>query len=263
MVKMDFNKAVIEKSFEKPVVVDFWAPWCGPCRVLGPIIEQLAEEQSDRWTLVKLNTEEEYEVAETYRIRSIPTVKMFHRGEVVAEFSGALPRKMIQDWLDENLPDERKGEFDEFRKALEGEVDERTLERLIDFAEANPDITEAAVTAAQRLVFTEPERAKSLIQNIHMGDKFFDEAEDVRQLADFMTLERTDDPAGRALEAASDALKKGDLETAAQKLIEATSIDKTYQNDMPRKTAIAFFRSLGEKHPLTKNYRWKFDMALY
>ena len=260
---MDFNKAVIEKSFDKPVVVDFWAPWCGPCRVLGPIIEQLADEQSERWTLVKLNTEEEYEVAEQYRIRSIPTVKMFHRGEVIAEFSGALPRKQIEIWLDEQLPDERKGAFEEFRKALEGDLDEKTLERLIDFAEANPDMKEAAVTAAQRLVFSDPERAQSLVADIHLGDKFYDGAEDVRQLAEFMTFEAEDHPAGRALEAAREALKKQDLETAAQKLIEATSIDKTYRNELPRKTAIAFFRSLGDKHPLTKNYRWKFDMALY
>ena len=74
---MNFEQQVITKSHNKPVVVDFWAPWCGPCRVLSPVIESLAEEQKDRWDLVKVNTEEDYELAERYQIRSIPNVKLF------------------------------------------------------------------------------------------------------------------------------------------------------------------------------------------
>ena len=86
---MNFDQ-VLARSHDKPVLVDFWAPWCGPCRVLGPTLEKLAGEQSDRWELVKVNTEEDQELAHKYNIRSIPNVKLFHKGEEVAEFVGAL-----------------------------------------------------------------------------------------------------------------------------------------------------------------------------
>src|SRR6187402_1800127 len=101
---IDFQKAVIDQSFELPVLVDFWAPWCGPCKILGPVIEQLADEQATRWALVKLNTEDQPEIAEQFSIRSIPNVKLFYRGEVIDEFTGALSRQMILDWLNKALP---------------------------------------------------------------------------------------------------------------------------------------------------------------
>jgi putative thioredoxin len=260
---MDFNKSVLEKSLEQPVVVDFWAPWCGPCRILGPVIEQLAEEQSDKWTLVKVNTEEEYQVAHDYRIRSIPNVKMFYQGEVIAEFSGALPRTSIERWLEEHLPDERKKDLAQLLATLEKDSNEEGLEKLVAFAEANPDVKEAAVTAAQHLVFQNPERAKTLVDDIKMGDPMYDIADDVRCLSLLLTFEDGEHPAARALAEARRALEAGDLEQGIQKIIEATSIDKGFQDELPRKTAIALFRTLGDQHPLTKEYRWKFDMALY
>lgn len=260
---MDFNKAVIEKSYEQPVVVDFWAPWCGPCRILGPTIEQLAEEQSDRWTLVKLNTEEEYEVAERFRIRSIPNVKMFYQGEVVAEFAGALPRTAIEQWLEEHLPDDRKGELATLLEAVNNSDNGEALDKLVAFAEANADMPEATVAAARSLAFSDPEKARELVGDIHMGDKFYDEAQDIRQIAAFLTFKGDGQPVAQKLNEAREAFKNGDLETSIQRIIDATMIDKHYQDDLPRKTAIAFFRSLGEQHPLTKNYRRKFDMALY
>ena len=99
-----FQTEVLDKSHDKPVVVDFWAPWCGPCRVLGPIIEKLARESGGRWRLVKINSDTHGALAQRYGVRGIPAVKMFVDGRVAAEFTGALPEPEVRRWLDAHLP---------------------------------------------------------------------------------------------------------------------------------------------------------------
>ncbi len=103
---IDFQSDVIEASKTTPVLVDFWAEWCGPCVHLSPTLEKLAEEAGDSWTLLKVNTESQPELAAEYGIRSIPNVKLFVNGEISGEFVGALPEEEIKRWLESNIPDQ-------------------------------------------------------------------------------------------------------------------------------------------------------------
>jgi thioredoxin len=99
-----FDRDVIERSRELPVVVDFWAAWCGPCRMLGPALESEAAKRQDRLELVKLDVDAEPEIAARYGIQSIPTVAVFRDGKPVTGFVGALPAKAIGRFFDEHVP---------------------------------------------------------------------------------------------------------------------------------------------------------------
>ncbi len=99
----NFEKEVLEKSKEIPVVVDFWAEWCGPCKILKPMLEEIEKEYNEKFILAKANVDDCKEMAEEYGVRGIPAVKLFKDGNVIDEFVGAIPEQAIKDFIDKNL----------------------------------------------------------------------------------------------------------------------------------------------------------------
>jgi thioredoxin len=99
----EFQEKVLKRSLKTPVVVDFWASWCMPCRILGPTLEKMEKQYRNRFELVKISVEQNKEVAQKYNVSSIPAVKMFKEGKLVAEFTGCIPDDVVKEWLDRNL----------------------------------------------------------------------------------------------------------------------------------------------------------------
>ena len=257
---MNFEIDVLQKSHHKPVLVDFWAEWCGPCRMLGPVLEQLEQENNNAWELVKIDTEAHADIAQEYRILSIPAVKLFVKGEIVAEFAGAQPKTVIQKWLADHLPDPVQEAFEQL--IGNGELDEERLEKLEAFVAQYPQFRQARLALARYWVFAEPQIAVDLLQDITLGTPGFDDAHDMRTIAEFIAHTPDESPAGQKIEAAKQALQNGSLEGVLQGVIEAVAIDKKYADELPRRLGVALFRFVGSTSLLTKQYRWRFDMAL-
>jgi putative thioredoxin len=252
---MNFDLEILKKSHEIPIVVDFWAPWCGPCQTLGPIIEELAAQSNGRWQLIKVNTDEQPELMQRYGIRGIPAVKMFIDGEVKDEFTGLLPKHEIEKWLDKNIPDPR---MDTFRKIKEDVV---SVEK---FVEENPDLMEARLQLVRLLVFSDPTRCLVMLEDTKKAPAILDDLMALEQLATFLTR---DYPSGQGVaqklaNAKQTALIQNHEETVSL-LIESIMMDKSYEDELARKTCIAYFHFLGVDHEVTKTFRRRFDMALY
>lgn len=264
MPSIDFDSAVIARSHQVPVVVDFWAPWCGPCRVLGPILEQLASAAGDRWEMVKVNTDEQPEVAARYAVMSIPAVKMFHEGRVVGEFVGALSASDIERWLEDNLPDSRLSGLDAIVQRWASEGGEGIRDDLERFAREHPDANAGKLRLAQAIVAKEPARARELVRDAEVDADLVDLATDVSSLADLVEGVDSAPPAlASRLERAREALGSHDLDEVLEQLIEAARIDKHFGDDLARRAAVAVFRLLGHEHELTRKHFQELSMAIH
>lgn len=264
----NFREDVIEASAERPVLVDFWAPWCGPCRTLGPILEKLADEQSDRWTLVKVNSDEHPDESRNYGVRGIPAVKLFVDGTVVDEFTGALPEYAIRQWLDKALPTEEKKKLAAAEQFLESGDIAGATDVLEEILGAEPTNSAAAGHLARLIAFADPERASSLAQTARTGEpRFVQIADAVDTVSSVLERDLAAELGGEAgtedyLKAVEE-LEADRFESAIEHIIEVLKKNRYLDDDGARKLGVAVFTILGDEHPVTRTYRRTFDMWLY
>ena len=264
----DFEQQVIERSATVPVLVDFWAPWCGPCRTLGPVLERLAEQSNGRWDLVKVNTEDNPDLAQAFNVTSIPAVKLFVNGEVVDEFTGALPEPQVRRFLDNALPSPHRETLARARELFEGNRTAEASAVLEPVVRAEPQNLEARVLLAQTLISRDPARAEKLLEGIAAHADLGDRAEAVRTLARLAQAENlaASLPPSKGRDsflAAAKAMRDGDLAATLEALIAVIERDKGYPEDGARKAGKAIFQLLGPRHPLTERFFRAFSSALH
>jgi putative thioredoxin len=237
-----FKEAVLERSHTLPVVVDFWAAWCAPCRQLGPVLEREAEKRSGKLELVKLDVDADPAISRSYGIQGIPAVKAFRDGRVVAEFVGAQPTPAVERFLDSLFPSEaellaQKGDEESLRAALS-----------LEPGRADAAIQLARILHSRGLL----DEALEILEKVH-GSFAAD------GLASRIKLERT---APADLSPAFAALDSGDNETALDLLISAIASRRGSRDEI-RRVVVGVLDELGLEDPLATRSRTRLASALY
>ena len=262
----NFQKEVIEESFDKPVLVDFWAEWCAPCRIIGPVLEKLAEGNKDTWILVKVDTDKNQEVAMKYSVRGIPNVKLFKNGEVINEFTGALPEPAIKEWLQKSIPSKFADQIEQAKLLLKkGDIPSARI-LLEEIYKGDVYNSEAKVLLAKILLFDDLNETMRLIENTDGSLENIELAEAISTLAGVMNREPTSFPESAVRDnylTAIELIRKKDFDSALTKLIEIIRTDRDYDDDGARRVCIAIFKYLGEDHETTLKHRRDFGSALY
>jgi putative thioredoxin len=268
----DFNQHVLEESGHRLVVVDFWAPWCGPCKSLKPILEKLAGEYGGKFLLAKVNSDENQELAARYAVRGIPSVKAFLDGEVVDEFSGALPEGEVRAFLDRLIPspaNELRAQAADARAAGEiagalqllgeaSKLDPHNIGVRIDAAEIMLDLNEPG--EAERLIGSVPDDADPRVAQLKARMQFAGAAgADETGLRARVAADENDLEARLAL--ANLLIAAGQYEPGMDQLLEIVRRDRGFGDDIGRKTLLSVFNLLGGGE-LVSRYRRMLASAL-
>ncbi|MCG8548308.1 MAG: thioredoxin [Alphaproteobacteria bacterium] len=282
-----FAADVLEASMTVPVIVDFWAPWCGPCKQLGPMLEKAVKERAGAVAMVKLNIDENPEIAQQLRIQSIPAVFAFVKGQPIDGFAGALPESQIKTFLERVI------------KAGGGEVGPTPIEQALEAAAemlAQGDVSGAGALygqvlqqqpdnlaaiagmaqcylqtgqpdAAERLIQALPENKRSdpgiaaVIASMDLAEK---SQEAVGRTGEFgQRLQENPNDHEARLELALAAYAQNDAERAIDELIEIVRRDRNWNEDAARKELVKIFDALGATHPATVDGRQKLSSVLF
>ncbi len=269
----NFAIEVQQRSKELPVVVDFWAPWCGPCRVLGPVIEKVAGEYDGKVVLAKLNTDENPKIAALFRIQGIPAVKAFKDGKVIAEFTGAYPEPQVRAFFDKILPGPAirvTDEAEDFLRAGNVAAAEASYRAILAKSPNQPDALVGLATVLLSRGDTEGasellERAPADRRAKVMKHRIFLDGFAAKHGAENLEAEAAAsarDPRARyrwgvmlaARERYTDALDE---------LLESIRLDKTFADGAARKAVLAVFDILGLDSDLTRDYQRRLSNVLF
>lgn len=267
-----FEQVVLAASHDHPVVVDFWAAWCGPCRTLGPILERQARADGGRWTLVKVDVDKDPQLAQRFGVQGIPAVFAFRGGQVVDSFTGALPERQVRDWLDRLAPDPAVAQVADGEAALAAGHPARAriaFETALDLRPGLP----AALLGLAEVAITEdhPDEARSLLDALDVLPAELDARRTRLRLklggGDVVALRRqveaapTDHAARFALAHALAAAE--DWDGALGELLEIVRRDRSWREDGARKEMLRLFEALGARSPTSERWRDRLARVLY
>ena len=260
----NFQQQVIEKSHEIPVLVDFWAAWCQPCLMLGPILDRVANKYAGKFILAKLNVDQYPQISAQYGIRGIPAVKLFYKGEIIAQFTGVRPEYEVERWLLTHLPkDANASNID--MEAVEREFNKNNFKKALELV--GDELNKLSTIWQIRLLFFNGyfEQVKELLPELEAENYILKEnlTELLKYLLQEKELPKDNTEAYIKMTEAMQEIKKSNWEKALEILIDTVMFYKDYANELPRKSALAILNLLGIKNELNKKYKRRLEMAIF